>query len=79
MKKIILFMALLSAITFYGQRRVAAKVNDLVKAKTTFTPYAPFTVGNLNKGNSAKAVTHATYAVLNTAQSQQIARQKPQA
>jgi len=72
-------MALLSAISFYGQRRVAAKVNELLKAKTTFTPYAPFTVSNVNKGNSAKAVTNATYAILNTMQLQHIARQKPEA
>jgi len=73
-------MALLCSISFYGQRRVAAKVNELLAAKAVFKPYSPFTPSDdVNKGSSASAVNNATYAVLNSAVAREVARQKPEA
>jgi hypothetical protein len=80
MKKICLLLALLCSLSFYGQRRVAAKVNQLVATNTVFTPYSPFTVSDdVNTGKSSKAVTSATYAVLNSSVARQVTRTKPQA
>ena len=61
-------MALLSAISFYGQQKVASKVEELVKAKTTFKKISPFTLStNPDAQNIEKVVNNATYAKLNSA------------
>ena len=73
MKKITLIIALLSAINFYGQHRVATRVKQLTDTKTSFTKFSPLTVAAPQK---TTAVTNATFATLNTRVAQNIATNK---
>lgn len=77
MKKIALFIALLSAINFYGQQKVAAHLQQLEKAKTVFKKFSPFTAQN-SPGTPTlqKTVSNATYAQLNSTLCNDIAANK---
>jgi hypothetical protein len=63
MKKLLLLLALLSAMSFYGQHKVAGRVGQLIKAKTTFTKFNPLTVNTLPQ--TTTAVGNATFATMN--------------
>ncbi|MXN92662.1 T9SS type A sorting domain-containing protein [Flavobacterium sp. Sd200] len=65
MKKITLLIALLSAMSFYGQQKIAARVNELTEAKTPFKRVEPLTVSNTIDSKAASVVNNATFATLN--------------
>ena len=73
MKKITLIIALFSAITFYGQHKIAARVQELVQAKTSFTKFAPLTIASAKQNT---AVSNATFATINNRVLQSIATNK---
>ena len=78
MKKILqLLLALFSTISFYGQHRVAAKVQQLNDSHAIFTPYSPLTAVTGTK-SADKAVHNATYANLNHTIVKGIAKNMPQ-
>jgi Metallo-peptidase family M12/Secretion system C-terminal sorting domain/CUB domain/Fibronectin type III domain len=67
MKKITLVMALLCAVTVFGQQRVPQHVQELIDAHASFTPVAPLQPAAVqNNPKVAQAVNNATLATLNT-------------
>src|SRR4051812_43816184 len=77
MKKITLLVALFSVISAMGQQKVAAKVDALVKAKTVFRKFTPFTVANNpDAATLTKVVDKATFATLNASVTNDIATNK---
>ncbi len=62
MKKIILMLALLVSVSFYAQRRVAAKVQELNNAEASFKKFSPL-VPSLGTKDYA-VVDNETYATL---------------
>lgn len=74
MKKITLIIALFSAITFYGQHKIAAKVQQLTLAKTSFTKFAPLTV--VATPQTITVASNATFATVNKRVLQSIATNK---
>lgn len=65
MKKITLFIALFSAISFYGQQKIAARVQELTEAGTTFKNFAPLTATSKPDAQAQTVVNNATFATLN--------------
>jgi hypothetical protein len=63
MKKLLLLLALFSAMSFYGQHKVAGRVGQLIKEGTTFTKFSPLTVNTLPQ--TTTAVSNATFATMN--------------
>jgi hypothetical protein len=76
MKKFTLFIVLLSTITFYGQHKIADRVEQLTQANTTFKKVLPFTVANKPDATAARVVNNATFATLNERVLQNIAANK---
>ncbi|TRW22770.1 T9SS type A sorting domain-containing protein [Flavobacterium zepuense] len=77
MKNFTLLVALLSIISSFGQQKVAARVEALVKAKTVFRKFTPFTVANNpDAATLTKVVDKATFATLNASVTKDIATNK---
>jgi len=80
MKKIILFIAFLSVIPFYGQQhRVSSKVQQLVAHNAIFMHFAPLTATiNPDATKTAKIVNNASFATLDAAVIKQLMDTRPQ-
>ncbi|MFP9112896.1 T9SS type A sorting domain-containing protein [Flavobacterium sp. RHBU_3] len=76
MKRITLLMALLCAVTLFGQQRIPAHVQQLINNKTIFRPVSPLSVSATRNAKADAVVTEATYASLNTAVIKDIAKNK---
>jgi len=77
MKKFTLFIALLCAINFYGQHKIADRVQQLTGANTNFTPFAPFNVSNKPNPTVEAVVNNATFVTLNDRVLQNIFTNRP--
>jgi hypothetical protein len=76
MKKITLVMALLCAISLFAQKRIPAKVQELVNNNTAFRAVAPLQATAVRNAKADKLVNNATYATLNETLVRQIANNK---
>ncbi|MFP9097609.1 M12 family metallo-peptidase [Flavobacterium sp. RHBU_24] len=77
MKKITTIMALLCAVTVFGQQRVSQHVKQLIEKQTTFRPVAPLNLSAVqNDPRVNEAVSNATLATLNTNFSKDIQQHK---
>lgn len=79
MKKITLIIALLGAISFYGQQKVASEVQRLVSQKTVFTKFEPLApAAGPNARDIKKVVNNAAFATLDRRVANSIFNNKPQ-
>lgn len=69
-------MALFCAISLFAQKRIPARVQQLVTANTAFRAVAPLQVTTTRSANADKLVNNATYATLNESVVRQIANNK---
>lgn len=76
MKKITLVMALLCAISLFGQKRISARVQTLVNSHTTFKPVQPLRAETSRNAKADAVVKNATYATLNQETVKRIADNK---
>lgn len=80
MKNFTLLFTLLSVTAFYGQHRVATRVQELNNRHALFTPFSPLSVqANSNSKDIDRVVSNATFARLDKDVPALIARTAPEA